>query len=359
MRNSSPSYRIPWLCNLALSLATALLLAPPAAIADPVAENPTDAADRPTAASDAVDGTVVTLMQQPTRWGADRIFLVSTRHLTTKTRCASLDHIAFRIWQLDSGCPVPLDLATYKSLLQPGRPVVFYVHGNRMPADELVPRGNQVRHRIDARMRTDGVDWIFFSWPSEQTSIGVRDFREKAERSDLQGLYLASLLKTHVERGTPLTMVGYSFGARVITGSLHALAGGPLGGRRLPGAPVAGANVRVGLVAAAIESNWLAGCGYHGLATKNMNRLVLLYNRRDAVLKRYWLLEKVRQDTALGYSGPTCFAPRVDGSRLPVRSRDCSPSVRLRHAELDYYGTRCNAGCDMAQLIDESQSAQP
>ncbi len=301
-----------------------------------------------------------TVLETPPPTGrADRIFLVSTRHLTSDVRCADLEQTRFRVWHLQTNGAIPIDPASYQALLQPGRPVVIYVHGNRMPAGEAVARGNRVRCNIKRRMRTTGVDWIYFSWPSEKTSIGISDFREKADRADVQGLYLASLLRTHVEAATPLTMVGYSFGARVITGSLHALAGGTLAGRSLPDEPIVAANVRVGLIAAAIESMWLSQRGYHGLATNNMNRLVLLYNRRDAVLKRYWLLERVRQRTALGYSGPTRFAPRVDGTRLPVRSRDCSPSVRLRHAELDYYGARCRAGCDLAQLIDESQTLQP
>lgn len=234
----------------------------------------------------------------------------------------------------------------------PGRPVVIYIHGNRMPADEITSRASSVRRQIRARCMRQPVDWVVFSWPSDREMAGVKDFREKADRCDAQGLYLASLMRNYVEASTPMVMIGYSFGARVATGALHALAGGRLAGRCLPTEPVTGANVNVGLVAPAIESNWLGGRGYHGHATKNMNQLVLLYNRRDVVLKRYWLLEKVRRETALGYSGPTCFAPRIDGSRLPVRSRDCSPSVKIRHSELDYYGAGCHAGCDMARLIN-------
>lgn len=150
-------------------------------------------------------------------------------------------------------------------------------------------------------------------------------------------------------------MIGYSFGARVATGALHLLGGGRMERHVSSEDPVQGAEIRVGLIAPAIESLWLAQRGYHGLATKNMASMTLLYNRRDAVLKRYWLLEKVRRETALGFSGPTRFAPRFDGMRLSVRSRDCSPNVKLRHAELDYYGTHCNAGRDLALMINSVQ----
>ena len=63
-------------------------------------------------------------------------------------------------------------------------------------------------------------------------------------------------------------MIGYSFGGRVVTGSLHALAGGPLGRRVLHGSTVTGANIDVGLVAPAIEDDWLGTGQYHGNAPK-------------------------------------------------------------------------------------------
>ena len=283
----------------------------------------------------------------------DRIFLLSTRHLSYDACRINLDEIPFRMWQLECGTATAIDPNEYQATLSPNRPVVIYVHGNRMPRERIVNRATSVRNEIKTRCQCTPTDWIIFSWPSRKEFAGVQDFREKADRCDAQGLYLASFMRKLAESSVPMAMIGYSFGARVATGSLHALAGGQLSGRRLPEGPLTGANVRVGLVAPAIESTWLGSGGYHGSATQNMNQLVLLYNRRDAVLKRYWLLEKVRRETALGFSGPTCFAPRVDGTRLPVRSRDCSPSVRIRHSELDYYRSKCNAGCDMARLINE------
>jgi hypothetical protein len=197
------------------------------------------------------------------------------------------------------------------------------------------------------------VDWVIWNWPSEKSGLLVQDFRRKAMRTDGQGLYLSWLLQRHAESGVPTALIGYSFGARVITGALHALAGGRLGGRVLPGAPTTGMAFDAGLVAPAIEDDWMARRGKHGLATKNLDRLVLLYNRRDAVLKRYWLLDRVRGAMALGYTGPRSFAPRVDGSRLPVRARDCSPSVGTKHSELDYYGGNCRAGAEMAAMIND------
>lgn len=282
----------------------------------------------------------------------DRVYLLSTRHLTHNVCCASLQQVPFRMWRIDCGSTCCINPQEYEPSILAPRAMVIYIHGNQMPADEILPRASNIRRQIRSRYGAGSIDWIIFSWPSDKQHGILRDFREKADRCDAQGLYLASFMRKHVEASIPIAMIGYSFGARVATGALHALAGGSLAGRRLPEEPVTGANVRIGLVAPAIESNWLCRNGYHGRATKNMDRLLLLYNRRDAVLKRYWLIEKVRRETALGYSGPACFASRFDGTRLPVRSRDCSPSVKLRHSEMDYYENGCNAGCDMARLFN-------
>jgi hypothetical protein len=215
-----------------------------------------------------------------------------------------------------------------------------------------------VYRNVKQRRRDDPVDWVIWSWPSEKQGILIYDARLKASRTDGQGLYLAWLLRRHAEAQVNTTLIGYSFGGRIITGALHAAAGGSLAGRKVGGPPVVGGPFDAGLVAPAVDSHWLTSHGYHRLATQNLQRLVLLYNRRDAVLKRYWLIDRVRGRMALGYSGPTAFAPRLDGSRLPVRSRDCSPSIGLQHDELDYYRKTCQAGLEMARLIDDFYANQ-
>ncbi len=181
----------------------------------------------------------------------------------------------------------------------------------------------------------------------------MQDARIKASRTDGQGLYLAWLLREHAKLQVNTSLIGYSFGGRIITGALHAAAGGALGGRQLPGEPVVGGPFDAGLVAPAVDSHWLTSHGYHRYATQNLQQLVLMYNRRDAVLKRYWLIDRVRGRMALGYSGPTSFANRFDGTKLPVFARDCSPSIGLQHDELDYYQKACHAGSEMAKLIDD------
>ncbi len=84
---------------------------------------------------------------------------------------------------------------------------------------------------------------------------------------------------------------------------------------------------------------------------KNIERMTILYNRRDAVLKRYWLLDQVRGRMALGFTGPRGIGPRVDGSPMEVHSCDCSLSLGIYHDEKKYYTESCQAGRQMAKLI--------
>ncbi len=250
-------------------------------------------------------------------------------------------------------------LEEYLALRAEGRQTVVYIHGNRMEPCDAIERGLMVYRKISPYRTSEPVDWIVWSWPSEQVGILARDVRLKAERTDAQGLYLAWLLRKQNETGTPTRLIGYSFGGRIVTGSLHALAGGSLGGRSLSGPPVVGMRIGAGLVAPAIASNWMNDGGYHSLATKNLEELTLYYNRRDAVLKRYWLIDRVRGQLALGYSGPRSFAPRFDGSTLPVISKDCAPIVGLQHSELDYYQIPCRAGSGMARLLTKDSLLTP
>ena len=238
--------------------------------------------------------------------------------------------------------------------LSPHRPVAIYVHGNLIEPNEVVSRSLYVYRKVRASRKHGPIDWIVWSWPSSKKGIRwMPDFRAKALRTDAQGLYMAWFLRQHFDAAVPVTLIGYSFGARIVTGSLHALAGGALGGRKLGGETIVGANINAGLVAPALESTWLCPRGYHGRATTNLNDLLILYSRRDAILKRYWLIDRIRSNVALGYSGPRSFGPRADGSRLPVRSKDCAATIGMHHREKDYYQLRqCSAGAEMARLID-------
>ena len=346
-------------CLLAAAVGLASLCSDPAAAAKPAAavgpeRNQVVAADAGATADRAT--AVRVSAERGTAAAGDRLWLISTRHLRLSARCANLDSPALSVSRLSPrGRRVEVGLEAYLEARRSDRPTVIYVHGNRMESCDAIQRGLFVYRQVACRHGYPGpIDWVIWSWPSAQEGILLQDVREKASRTDTQGLFLAWLLRQHERRDQPTALIGYSFGGRIVSGSLHALAGGPLGGRRLPGEPIIGAEVEVGMVAPAMEDDWMTSCGYHRLATKNLDRLVLLYNQQDKILKNYWRLPGIRNADALGYSGPTSFARRADGSPLPVLARDCSNAVGRNHSEVDYYDRECSAGAAMATLIPGS-----
>ena len=317
-----------------------------------MAETPAPATLRPILTVGAEDGVgAEDATPRPLATEPDSLWFLSTRHMTTNVCRANLERPDFNVLRLDScGRRSPASIEDFLAGDPTDIPVI-YIHGNRREREESVHRGLLIYRNVAAfsNEQTPKIRWLIWSWPSEQQGILLRDVRIKANRTDSQGLYVAWLLRELANRGQRPRMIGFSFGSRIITGSLHALAGGKLAGRQLPGAHLQGTNMVAGLLAPAIGDDWVCQNGYHGLATKNLAQLTVLYNRRDIILKRYPLLE--RGNEALGYQGPQGFATRFDGSPLPVRSRNCSQTVGRHHIEREYYSGPCNAGWNMHQML--------
>ena len=129
---------------------------------------------------------------------------------------------------------------------------MIYIHGNRVPSECTAPEGQQVY-----RLLTAGVDdatpirFVIWSWPSAQMRGQLRDVRTKANRTELAGYCLAWLL-THLPENQQVSLLGYSFGARIATGAMHLVGGGTLCGRTLPPHPMTSSNTRVVMLAGAL-----------------------------------------------------------------------------------------------------------
>jgi hypothetical protein len=283
---------------------------------------------------------------------AARQWLISTRHLSGDARCINLTSPNFRLAQIDPWGRCQNDsMQSFLSQLVPGRPLVIHVHGNRMTEREALDRGRFIHHQLSAHLGGQSADFAIYSWPSERAGILAIDGRAKAVRTEAEGLYLAWLLRELVIRDIPVTIVGYSFGGRITTGGLHALAGGAIAGRTLPGSSIRGANIGLGLVAPAVGENALGRGGYHGLASQNIRQMALFYNTRDAILRRFPVIDIVRGGRALGYTGPQRLAAGYGGAPVPTLSRDCARYLGIRHSEVEYYTQGCRAGSAIAGLV--------
>ncbi len=295
---------------------------------------------------------------------SDRIWLISTRSMPAIACRAVLDPPPLQVERLDRcGRRRPSSVARYLQTLSPDRPRVIYIHGNLRTAPQAIDYGLDIYRTLcrgcgrcaDPAQGRPPIDWVIFSWPADREAFLVRDVRVKAERTDAQGLYLGWLLRHHAEACQPTALVGFSFGGRVATGGLHAMAGGPLGGRRLPGPGVVGASIDVGLLAPAVQRDWLSTRGMHHLATENLDRMVVCYNSRDLLLRHFWWIAGTRTSVALGSTGPVHVGPRHDGTPVPIERLDCSTTVGLNHSERGYYEKDSQASRLIGSLLLSSR----
>jgi hypothetical protein len=263
----------------------------------------------------------------------DEIAVVSTRALCGNCNPESLrggldfetyavtDEIGHRRWESS-------DLESYLAF-DATVPTVIFVHGNQIAPGDAKREGLAVYRKLanyagsGERMR-----FVIFSWPSARVGRLLYDVRLKAQRTAPAGCQLAWLLD-QMPAETPVTLVGFSYGARIITGGLHILAGGSLGhcslGERVHPQR---APVKAVLIAAALHSNWLGDGQYHGLAMSQVDRMLLVNSCQDVAMRYYRFSTKRGRPQALGLRGPTYLS---SAERSKMEQRDVSRSTGSRH----------------------------
>jgi hypothetical protein len=219
----------------------------------------------------------------------------------------------------------------------PTVPTVIFVHGNQISPWDAKCEGIAVYRRLILHAcHTPRIRFIIFSWPSSQVGGGlINDVRVKAARTGPAGCQLAWLID-QLPAETPLGLSGFSFGARIITGSLHILAGGSLGGSLCLSERVDTDRPPIGvmLMASAVHAHWLGDGQYHGLAMTQVSRMCLINNCDDPAMKYYDFIEPgFGGPQALGLCGPTCIS--AENARK-VFNRDVSCSVGNEHNLMRY-----------------------
>lgn len=282
----------------------------------------------------------------------DEQWLVSTRHLGC---CADLELRPPVVHRLVDGCWERRDLTDLITTGDPQRTVtLIYVHGNRVDANDAVRRGNQVYQKLAPYAPAEmALRFVTFSWPSDQVHGQLQDVRIKAQRTNLEGYNLGWLL-ARFEPDARVSLLGYSFGARIATGGLHVLGGGRLAGRALDAAPLR-LPVRVTLTAAAVDRRWIVPGSVHGRALQQADAMLLFYNRCDPVLQRYHRLEKRGRPVALGYTGIGRSTLGMHGGKL--EQYDVCSAVGKSHAEANYYASCWMLERMAANLLWESTEA--
>jgi hypothetical protein len=222
---------------------------------------------------------------------------------------------------------------------------IVYVHGNWMPADLTRERGLLIGRYLAQRAHLP-FRLTVFSWPSTREKHALADIRENAVVAEVQGLYLGTLLQ-HFPADKPLGIIGFSYGARAVTGSLHALGGGTLCGRTLSTASYP-QEIRVSFMAAAIDRAWMLEGGRHQNAARTISSIVNLYNSNDPILRRYHLISTSHRGTAAGVAGlilprnwlnlpPGAGTTVAAPNHVRLRQYDCRGDLGRSHDERSYY----------------------
>lgn len=240
-------------------------------------------------------------------------------------------------------------------------PTVVFIHGNRTPADEAVWKASYTYDLIRAESAGRPFRYVIWSWPAERMYRNNQDdVRLKAVYSDAQSYYLAQWLQ-RIRPGVRVSLIGHSFGPRIITGAMHMLGGGEVAGRSLSHDSVAEwtagkrNKVRTVLLAAAIDADWLAPGGCHGLALPLIDDMLVTRSGCDRVLRWYSRLYDGCRPKALGLVGPCGVS---DTNKIEVVDVSCS--VGKRH-DWRFYSSAPNV-CDRwahFTFLDDAPQAQP
>lgn len=279
----------------------------------------------------------------------DDIWLINTHRVGYSLGCSregdDLARLYVAQWQGKQGWRK----ATIEELLaaEPAALTMLYAHGNRQTPTDAIDRSLRF-YRAMLRGSDDPapVRLIIWSWPSSRIPGPLRDARAHAARSDVDAYFLSQLL-ARWPNDRPLSLVGFSFGARIVTGALQLVAGGSVAGYALPKERIAHFQteerppLRAILLAAALDTPWLCPGGYHGLAASMTDRTLNVYNPCDEALKYYHFiarctgLRKRRNGpSALGYTGLYCAASLPNVAQFSV-----GPYVGKSHDVRHYTGS--------------------
>jgi len=252
-----------------------------------------------------------------------------------------LGSVTFQVSRFDGAVWQSSDEAQLQGSLN-GAPLlrtIIYAHGNWMTSENTRGRGAYAYQRLTQRA-SEPIRFIIYSWPSQRDGRPLRDVYEKADRSHTDTYYFAHLL-ARVPLETPLGLLGFSFGGRIVCGGLHLVNGGSLKGRVSPTWP-SGRMVRVSLLAPAFDRTWLAENREYGKALNSIETLVNIYNSQDPVLRRFRFIDRIGTPTAAGFLGltdPRATQPLQSDTRIV--QYDCGPYAGSSHDEMNYYQNCC------------------
>lgn len=262
---------------------------------------------------------------------ANDAWFIDTRHATLQGRQEGIEHLLVARLNRDNIGRLYWETSDKEQFLQthdPDIPLVIIIHGNWMKFSEAKAHGIAFR-KLSKKLGEHRL--LVWSWPSERTNRGIRqDALLKARRADVQAQFLAAFLKK-LRPGSKVSLVGFSFGAKLACETLHLLADTA----EYPNSEEEdkyghGLKLRTVLLAAAMDQHSLKPGRQYGKALLSTEKMLVHVNRQDSTLKWYPLLVSCHGPRAIGKEG-VAMSGFPNEYRNKILSRDLQRLIGHDH----------------------------
>ncbi len=288
---------------------------------------------------------------------ADEILLISTREMgtTCDPKRMECELVCRRLTFAADGLPtwVSFDWHELQTPSATNRKTVIYVHGNRVELGNDAAEGMAVYDSlVRASRNREPLRYIIWSWPSEQIPGLIKDYKVKAKRTNEVAWQLAWFVD-QLPAEMPLALMGYSYGARTVSGTMHLLGGGHLDqlrftSRQHPSRPPA----RIALVAAAFDADWVIPGEVHERALSQMERMVVVTNRLDPAMRFFRLSTRHSRVDAMGLAG-VADRDKLGTASNRIQHIDVTAEVGRSHVIYDYLADEPKMCRMWRQLLDD------
>jgi hypothetical protein len=153
-----------------------------------------------------------------------QVWMISSRSIgACDNATTSVERIHY--WRYEQGCGwIASNSEEFQSSDDPNVPTVFFVHGHRIDQG-YAKSGGWDAYRAIVKPTAVPTRFVIFSWPTSPHGHPMREFRIRACESEAHGYYLAWVVD-RIQPQVPIHLVGFSYGSRLISSTLHYLGGG-------------------------------------------------------------------------------------------------------------------------------------
>lgn len=290
----------------------------------------------------------------------DQLWVVSCRGVVHQSSDNELSRLRYAAYRTNAGWSSATH-AAFEAAVEPNSVTCVLVLGNGYTDSDTKAMGQKAYRRLVSSLPIDlPVRFVVWSWPSDHADTGpVKDLRIKAGRTWQVAHWLARWLD-EVGRDRAVSLLGTSFGARIVMESLE-LRAAEIAKREkeVDPLPISQRAFNVVLVSAAVDNDWLLPGRQLDLAMSQVDRLLLVNNSSDWVLKRYhWLYGRRSKVSALGATGLPASAGLASATDK-IAQYDAAPIVGRQHGCSAYFDSPRLVGLMRDCLFTREQDSAP